>query len=173
VDKQKDNNLSVGIPAVFGGFIDLIQIAVEIVAKSPADTLSRGRRRITEGIHAIYGVSLRVSAQGAMIASFGNVRQNERKEPVIDEARAPMVDILDQDDHYLVIAELPGVGSAAVDWNIRDNQLLVIRAESGDRMYYGEVQLADSVQQQATASRCENGVLQLTLWKQQHPRTKG
>jgi HSP20 family molecular chaperone IbpA len=80
------------------------------------------------------------------------------------------------DDHYLIIAELPGVGSAAVDWNIRDNQGLVIRAESGDRKYrkyYGEVQLADSVQQQTTASRCENGVLQLTLWKQQHRRTGG
>ena len=41
-----------------------------------------------------------------------------------------MIDVFDEDDHYRVIAELPGIDEAAVRWSIRDNRIVTIRTDA-------------------------------------------
>jgi HSP20 family molecular chaperone IbpA len=77
-----------------------------------------------------------------------------------------MVDVLDEDDYYMVIAELPGVGETEVNWTIPGERELVIRAETGERKYARTIHLLERVQPQTAVSCYENGVLQLKLWKQ-------
>jgi HSP20 family protein len=175
VDKQQKNNLSLGLGGVFRGLSDLLQIAVEIAEAAPDEPPTVEARRdgatgSSRGLHAVYGVSVRVGAQGApVVARFGNVRQNERKEPIIDEQREPMIDVLDEDDHYLVVAELPGLAAVDIDWSVGADGVLVIQGESGDRKYYRKLRLSRRVEPQTAVSCYENGVLQLKLWKQSQP----
>ena len=172
MEKHDKDNLSLGLDGVFRGLGSLIQLAVAIAENAPGDTeavgdASRtGRAGSPKGLHAVYGVSVRVGAHGVpVVARFGNVRQSASKEPIVDEVREPMIDVLDEDDHYLVIAELPGIDAAAAKWRLAPERRLIIEASSVDRQYYGEARLGAPVAEGTAVSCYENGVLQVRLWK--------
>ena len=175
VDRYDKNNLSLGLDGVFRGLGSLIQLAVAIAESAPetaphdVEVTRTGSAGSPKGLHAVYGVSVRVGAHGIpTVARFGNVRQNAAKEPFVDEVREPMIDVLDEGAHYLIVAELPGIDAAAVRWELAGERRLTIRATSGDRRYYGETELGSPVDERNAMSCYENGVLQVKLWKQ-HP----
>jgi HSP20 family protein len=120
-----------------------------------------------KGVHVVYGLSVRVGLQGVpVVARFGNLRQDAGKMPVVDEAREPIADVFDEEDHYLVIAELPGVDQPAVQWSVREGLFVIISAESAGRKYHKEIELTTRVDDRTAVSRYANGVLELRLWKQ-------
>jgi HSP20 family protein len=120
-----------------------------------------------KGVHVVSGLSVRVGLQGLpVVARFGNLRHEAGKAPVVEEAREPITDVFDEDDHYLVVAELPGVDQPAVQWSVREGLFVVISAESSDRKYHKEIELAARVDDRTAVSRYANGVLELRLWKQ-------
>lgn len=85
---------------------------------------------------------------------------------VVREAREPLVDVFNEDDHYLIVAELRGADGADVDWHLRDERIVVIQASSERRTYYKELELASGVNPQTGVASFSNGVLELRLWKQ-------
>ena len=120
-----------------------------------------------KGVHVVYGLSVRVGLQGTpVVARFGNLRHEAGQAPVVEEAREPITDVFDEDDHYLVVAELPGVDQPAVQWSVREGLIVVISAESAGRKYWKEVELSARVDDRTAVSRYANGVLELRLWKQ-------
>jgi HSP20 family molecular chaperone IbpA len=81
------------------------------------------------------------------------------------DAREPLVDVFNEDTHYVVVAELRGVDQSSVHWHLEDDRLLVIRAESGRRTYYREIRLAAPVDPRSAGESYGNGILELHLWK--------
>ena len=62
----------------------------------------------------VYGYSVKIGKDGKpIIREFGNMKQNlddESKKPVyLQEAREPLIDIIEETDQVKIIAELPGV----------------------------------------------------------------
>ena len=115
----------------------------------------------------VLGSSVRVAPRRVPGAPrFAGSRRQSRKEASVADAREPIVDVLDEGDHLLVVAEMPGADEAAVQWSIPSNLLLVIGAKSGSRKYYREIPLPVPVETAPAASSCRNGVLELKLWKQ-------
>jgi HSP20 family protein len=172
VDKDAKKNLPLGFGGVFRGLSDLLQIAIELAdgmpeKAPPRDEVQRkGEAGASHGLHAVYGVSVRVGGRGApVVAHFGNVRQNAANEPVIDEQREPMVDVLDEVEYYIVIAELPGIAAEAVEWWLRGDRVLVVRAASEVRKYLREIPFGEPVVRERAVSCFENGMLQVKLWK--------
>lgn len=173
MDKDSKKNLPLGFGGVFRGLSDLLQIAIELADRMPEDAPSvaevqrQGEAGSPQGLHAVYGVSVRVGGRGGapVVAQFGNVRQNAANEPVIDEEREPMVDVLDEVDNYIVIAELPGVAAEAVEWFLRGDRVLVVRAASEVRKYQREIPFSEPVVRERAISCFENGMLQVKLWK--------
>ena len=170
---NSNKNLPLGFGGIFRGLSDLLQIAIELADQMPEDAPSSGEARRTgeagspKGLHAVYGVSVRVGGRGGapVVAHFGNVRQNAAHEPVIEEEREPMVDVLDEVEYYIVIAELPGVAAEAVEWSLRGDRVLVVRAASDVRKYLREIPFSEPVARDRAVSRFENGMLQVKLWK--------
>ena len=91
---------------------------------------------------------------------------HERPTTVVPEAREPMVDVFNEDDHYLIVAELRGVDGRDVDWHLRDERIVVIKGSSDRRTYYREIELGTLVHAQTAVASFGNGVLELRLWKQ-------
>ncbi|MBU4311329.1 MAG: Hsp20/alpha crystallin family protein, partial [Candidatus Omnitrophica bacterium] len=85
--------------------------------------------------------------------------------PVVEEEREPMVDVFDEKDHILVVAELPGVEEANIKTEIKDD-ILNILAEKGDRKYKKEVLLPSKVETEPITSAYKNGILEIKLKKQ-------
>ena len=79
--------------------------------------------RIEKGRPFVYGFSMKSGPDGKpMIQEFGNVKPGA-KNPVISDAREPMVDIVERDKDIIVIAELPGVNKGDIDLGATANSL--------------------------------------------------
>ncbi|MBL7183772.1 MAG: Hsp20/alpha crystallin family protein, partial [Anaerolineae bacterium] len=112
----------------------------------------------------VYGVSVRRGVGGIpRVQSFGNIRRTERG-PVVDEVREPLVDVFDEDDVLLVIAELPGVEEKDVQIEVHDGLLKLSTTIKG-RRYAKELQLSCPVEESTMESAYKNGVLEIRLRK--------
>jgi len=90
---------------------------------------------------------------------------------------APPVDIFENGDSLIVVADLPGVEKDGVDIRIEDNILTikgnakytqpadVLRQEFTLQNYYRQFQLSDEVDQSKISAESKNGVLTIMLPK--------
>src|SRR3989337_1917248 len=64
-------------------------------------------------LKGIYGFTVKVGlgGEGVKVEPFGNIRRDEDTgRSVVHEVREPAVDIFEERDHTLVVAERPGIG---------------------------------------------------------------
>jgi len=89
----------------------------------------------------------------------GGVRGSEQKPP----QREPLVDVFDEGDHLLIIAELPGVEEKDVRVRLRDDRL-TLSINSPDHEYRKEVTLPCPAEGEIDRLH-KNGILQVRLRK--------
>ena len=118
-------------------------------------------------VRGIYGFTVKVGLgdQGPRIEPFGNIRRDIKSgRTEVQEVREPMVDIFEEDDYLLVLAELPGIGKENLRIDLKDD-VLTISAERGDKKYRKEVLLPRSVSKNKMQVSCNNGVLEIKCLK--------
>ena len=163
--RPKSSPRSTNTGGVFRGLEDLIRIAADL-AQSVQDstTVSDTSHTVFDGLrdklHAVYSVSVGTRGRRPASPRTPNSHRTARRE----DAREPTADLLDEGDHFLVIAELPGVDEARIRWSITDRTLL-ISADADGRSYQKRFVLAAAVNPESCVSRYTNGVLELKLWK--------
>ena len=81
---------------------------------------------------------------------------------MVDDVREPLVDVHEEDDHVLVLAEIPGVSKKDVQLELSDDRL-TIRAQRGEKRYRKEVALPGVSPQQNMHWECTNGILKIRL----------
>lgn len=151
-----------GLLKGIGTFVDLVS---KIAEAGPEEVTRSGKSEALGGkLQGVYGFSMRVGLGGKpVIEQFGNVRETERGAEVT-ETREPLVDVLDEGDRVVVIAELPGIDEQ--DIRLRaEGDILEIAAESRDRKYQKEILLPASVQPETLESSYRNGILEINLAK--------
>jgi HSP20 family protein len=117
-------------------------------------------------VKGVYGFSVKVGlgdkgAQEVKVEPFGNVRRDERSgETVVQEIREPVVDVFEEKDHTLVVAEMPGISTKDVKLTVKDD-LLTIYAEKKDKKYRKEVLLPRSYPREKMKVSCNNGILEI------------
>ena len=118
---------------------------------------------ILKQLRGIYGFTVKVGLgdQGPRIEPFGNIRRDaDSGRTEVQEVREPMVDVFEEEDHLLVLAELPGVGKDDIKVDVKDD-VLTITAERGDKKYRKEVLLPCCVPKSKMQVTCNNGVLEI------------
>ena len=167
-----DKAQKTGLEGLFQGIASILRTVNDVAVRAgddgttPIEVQRSSSFGVPGALNTVYGASVRVGPRVAPPRTRPRtLRQNARREPVIDDAREPIADVFDEGDHYAVIAELPGVESSAVQWSVCDGQRVVIRAESPERKYHKELVLPGLVNEQAAVSCYSNGVLELHLWK--------
>jgi len=83
---------------------------------------------------------------------------------VVDEVREPIVDVFDEREKLVVIAELPGVEEKDIHLDVKDD-IINLYAEAKDRKYSKEVLLPSPVDANSMESSYKNGVLEIKLRK--------
>ena len=85
-------------------------------------------------MQGVYGFSIRTGLGGMpKVESFGNIRESEAG-PVVADTRAPIVDVFDEGDKLLVVAELPGVAKKEIKVELNGDVLaLAAHAPGGHR----------------------------------------
>ena len=165
-DKKKRIDFDLGLGGLFKGIGSLIDLASEMAEKHTSEVIKEGRVGDDKGFKAVYGFSVRVggSDSGPIIESFGNIRDEGEKGPVVDEVREPMADIFDEGEFFLVVVEMPGVNESDINYEIKED-ILIISGKTGDRKYSKEVLLPASVDETRVTRSYKNGILEVKLWK--------
>ena len=151
---------------IFKGFTEFIDKLGELAEKG--ESLSRSGDIQWEGkekgMKGVYGFSVRMGLGGqeVKVEPFGNIRRDEKSgETVVQEVREPVVDVFEEEDHTLVVAEMPGIGVEDVRLEVKDD-LLTIYAGKGDKKYRKEVLLPRSYPREKMLVSCNNGILEIT-----------
>ncbi len=114
-------------------------------------------------VKGMYGFNIRTLADGtAKVEHIGHVVKKTPKGPVVEEVREPIVDVFDEDDHVLVVVELPGIEESDIKTDIQGD-ILTLSAERGEKKYSKEILLPSKVKEKNLKPSYKNGILELKL----------
>ena len=120
----------------------------------------------------VYGFSVSIGPNGKpVIREFGNVRR-DRFGPKIKEDREPLVDVLEEDEDVVVVAELPGVEKEDIKLHAAEDHL-TISVDTSNRKYSKELVLPVGVDPGSARAVYKNGVLEVRLRKSVEKVFKG
>jgi len=97
------------------------------------------------------------------VEPFGNIKKTE-KGPEITEEREPIVDVFDEKEEILVIAELPGVDEKEIKLDLKGD-ILLLEASDKERKYKKEVLLPAKVEMENKKMSFKNGILEIRFSK--------
>ena len=151
-----------GFGGVLHGLADLIEKLGELADKG-TELSKTGQFGEQKGVSGVYGFSVKtgMGGQGLKVEPFGNIAKDKATgKSVVQEVREPMVDVFEEADHTLVVAEIPGIKLADVHVEVQDD-VLTISAEAEDRKYRREVLLPRAYPREKMQITCSNGILKI------------
>ena len=161
-DRHLNNGIGGGLGGILKGLGDLVEKLGDL-EKQGEISKTGSINGPGEQLRGIYGFTVKVGLgdQGPRIEPFGNIRRDaDSGRTEVQEVREPMVDVFEEEDHLLVLAELPGVGKDDIKVDVKDD-VLTITAERGDKKYRKEVLLPCCVPKSKMQVTCNNGVLEI------------
>jgi HSP20 family protein len=162
-EKSSEGGFELGLGGILKGLGDLVEKLGDL--GRTGEQLSRTGEIHGPGkeVKGIYGFTVKVGLgdDRPRVEPFGNIRQDrESGRTVVQEVREPVVDVFEEKDHILVVAEMPGISVENVQITVEDD-LLTISAEGGDKKYRKEVLLPASSTREKTQVTCNNGVVEI------------
>jgi len=154
-----------GFGSLFKGISSLFDLVSKMTEEGEEEYTQTGEiKGLGDKAKGVYGLSVKMGLGGKpVIEQFGNIKSTERG-AVVAEVREPIVDIFDEGEKLVVIAELPGVGEKDIHLEVKDD-ILDLSAEAKDRKYSKEVLLPSPIDADSMESSYKNGVLEIKLRK--------
>ncbi len=162
--KGKKSGEGPSFGGVFKGLADLIEKLGDLADKG--QELKKSGEFQQKDWKGVYGFSVKMGLgdkgdQEIKVEPFGNVRKDERSgETVVQEIREPVVDVFEEKDFTLVVAEMPGISTRDVKLEVKDD-LLTIIAEKQDKKYRKEILLPRAYPREKMQMSCNNGILEI------------
>jgi HSP20 family protein len=158
---------TLGLGGVFSGFSDLLQ-KLNDLAENGEELHGTGEiPGDGKGVKGIYGFTVKVGLgdQGTRVEPFGNIRKDKKTgEAVVQEIREPVVDLFEEKDYLLIVAEMPGIGVKDVQLEVKDD-VLTVSAARGEKKYRKEILLPGNYPREKMRLACNNGVLEIKCVK--------
>ena len=150
----------------FGGLFKGLGNLIDLASKLNEEGVERSGEigGLPNRAKGVYGFSIKTMAGKPVVESFGNIRETARG-PIVEEVREPMIDVFDEEDHILVIAELPGVSENEIKIEVAGD-ILNLTASDKDRKYAKEILLPGKVNPDSVKTSYNNGILEITLEKE-------
>ena len=166
-EKATEGGFDVGIGGILKGLGDLVEKLGDL--GKTGEQLSRTGEIHGPGkeVKGIYGFTVKVGLgdKSPRIEPFGNIsKDHESGHAIVQEVREPMIDIFEEKDHVLIVAEMPGVSVEDVQLAVEDD-LVTITATHGDKQYRKEVLLPASFAREKMQVTCNNGVVEIKCAK--------
>jgi len=157
-------NLDFGLGGIFKGLGNFIELLGEMAEEGKSELTRTGELKGPGRTRAMYGFTVKIGAGGVpRVERFGNVRETEMG-AVVEEVREPMVDVFDEGNEVVVIAEIPGVEESDIQLEVKQD-ILLLSASDGGRKYSKEVLLPCAVLAETMKSSYHNGILEIRLTK--------
>lgn len=158
-----------GVGGILKGLADLVEKLGNLAEKG--ENLSSVRQfqagENKREIKGVYGFSIKVGLGGreTRVEPFGNIRKDEATgQTVVQEVREPLVDVFEEEDHTLIVAEMPGIEEGDIQLDLRGD-ILTLTAERGEKKYRKEILLSQSFARESVKVSCNNGIAELRCIK--------
>jgi HSP20 family protein len=156
-----------GLGGLFKGLGDFLDLLSEAVETDESEVTRSGEFRV-KGLgdrgRGVYGFTIRTGVGGMpKVEHFGNIRTTEEG-PVVAEVREPLVDIFDEGQEIVIVAELPGVAEEDIRAEAQDDILSL--ETTGEHKYAKEILLPEAVDATTLQKTYKNGILELRLKKE-------
>jgi len=116
----------------------------------------------------MYGFNINFGQDGKpIIDSFGNIKKTPySSKPKVKKAREPLIEVNEDIENIIVIAEMPGVTRDDIELKSTPRSI-TIKTKEGvvGRKYYKEVDLPAVIDSNYAKARYTNGILEITLKK--------
>jgi HSP20 family protein len=161
---KKHSTSETGFGGVFKGLADLIEKLGDLAEKG--EELKKSGEFQHQDVKGVYGFSVKMGLgdkgdKEVKVEPFGNVKKDAKTgETVVQEIREPVVDVFEEKDYTLIIAEMPGISTKDVKLTVNDD-LLTIVAEKKDKKYRKEILLPRSYSPDNMKMTCNNGILEI------------
>ncbi|MFX1314487.1 MAG: archaeal heat shock protein Hsp20 [Promethearchaeota archaeon] len=128
------------------------------------------------GFPIMYGFNINIGPDGKpTIDSFGNLQPTPFSgRPVVKSKREPLVEVNEEEDVIIVIAEMPGVDREDIELKATNHSITISTKENASRNYYKEVELPSPINSDYAKARYSNGILEIELKKvdEKHKKIK-
>jgi HSP20 family protein len=165
-DKPRGESI-LGLGGIFSGLSDLVE-KLNTLSETGAELRQTGEiHGAGKGVKGIYGFTVKVGLgdKSPHVEPFGNIRKDKNTgEAVVQEIREPAVDLFEEQDHLLIVAEMPGISAKDVQIDVKDD-VLTISAAHGEKKYRKEVLLPGTYAKEKMRLSCNNGVLEIKCFK--------
>jgi len=112
----------------------------------------------------VFGFSMKVGPDGKpLIQRFGNAPVDDGGSKMSAQLE-PLVDIIEEPEEIIVVAELPGVDKDEIKVRIK-GRTLTIEVDNPERPYHKSLELPSKVKKEDAKSAIRNGVLEVRLKK--------
>ena len=169
---MRDNNGPKGKEAVNGilsGLNDLLQNLSNLAEKG-SELQRDGSFTSPSGKDGRFRVGFNISTaqsktgeRSFKVEPYGDIRHDEQTgEARVNEWREPPTDVFEEDDHTLVVVEMPGVAESDATFALRDD-VLTIEASNDRKRYRKEVLLSESYPSEGIRVTSRDGVFEVRL----------
>lgn len=146
-----------------GNFVELLGDMVEAGQQSAGRSGEFTVKGLGEQAKGVYGVSVKVGIGGETeLKPFGNIRSTKEGTEAAD-IREPLIDVFDEADEVVVVAELPGASDNSIQVEASGDVLSL--ASSGTRRYGKEIHLPCAVAADTLRRTYKNGLLEIRIGK--------
>ena len=166
-EEKEEVEVDFGVGKIsFGGLFKGLGNLIDLAAKLQGEAVEKKGEigGLPRGAKGVYGFSIKSMGGKPFVESFGNIRGTS-KGPVVEEVREPIVDVFEEGDHILVIAELPGVSEEGINVEVAGD-ILSLSASGEEREYAKEILLPGKVRRPPLKIAYKNGILEIELEKE-------
>lgn len=120
------------------------------------------------------GFNINFDSEGKpKINSFGNIKGETPEGPKVDETREPLVEVSEEEDKIIVIAEMPGVKKDDIELKATTHSLTISTEEKSPSgmKYYKEIKLPSAINSDYAKARYANGIIEIKLKKSDEEQT--
>lgn len=165
---QTRRNQRGSVEGFLGGLTTLVEKLGELAEKG--EQMKREGNFELEGkdgkkFNGMYGFTVRSGIGGdrdeVKVQPFGNIKRDKvTGKAVVQEVREPVIDIFDEPEQVVLVAEMPGIAANEVFAEVAED-ILTLRAGKGERSYYKEIVLPAHCTSQGLTITCNNGVVEI------------
>ena len=165
--KEVEGGFDVGLGGIFKGLGDFVDKLSDLAEKGKEIRETGEIKGLNKMVSGVYGFSIKVGGLGVdkvKVEPFGNIHKDKKGKVSVNEVREPIVDIFEEADHTLIVAEMPGVEGKDIHVDLKDD-ILQISAETSEKKYHKEILLKESFAKDKITRTYRNGVLEIKLMK--------
>jgi HSP20 family protein len=157
-------DLGFGLGGIFKGLGNFIELLGEMAEEGSQEVTRTGEVKGPGRTRAMYGFTVKIGPGGVPeVERFGTVRA-PKMGAAVEEVREPVVDVFDEGNEVVVIAEMPGVEESDIQFEIKED-ILLLSARHEERKYSKEVLLPCAVLADTAKASYANGILELRVTK--------